>query len=982
MWKEWDAGDWGRALLNHYFEGHNTGPVSRLAISPDELARAAAAPDNEAQTARDAFVRAVRRSPAEFRRELSSANLNPSVWNRREPPPFLAYLFFTCFAAASLDADIVDVGVFRERIAQLLDHEPHTSYPLSDLPQLWEAFADWLREQPKDRKPYRALILPDPGRMVRIGYSVRLAFPRRDDRLRLRDVLSVAQLGLNPTVPEAFQAIGRTRDRFSADFRHVFDRARKALGRGADVPDLQALWSAILEATALPAKTPVRERGVQFQLLSHEDELGRIDPVLVASGTTSGAKQGARFIPLDEPFGHFKYFISAKDGNTELIVKLLLIQGLEDKVADLQRSPLLRAVRDGVLLFRRADSATWELVVTRPPEGRMRALVRDSLFASFIRLLTGPSHKSQQSQFEGWRQVADFDITAVADPLHAAVPEMAGVRCLQRVEIGPQLHFVGGIRLAGGFLGTQGLLPEVHCEEAECVGVFRLTEENGASQSSLIATLRRADERTGVFSWEAEQSDLEGAHVLVGTRNGKIAVLREVVFHSRGLIHAYARPTDPSRWLVEMSTSDMAPAGQGVDAFLADVPFNRGEQLPARNANTRNGVQVLVGRSVDDDARHDRFAEAAAAISVGRKGIAEGDLIEVLAATIPEAQGFIAWSVLRGWTEAGFFDVLTRRQWRGRVYFARQPRLVAVPDDRRDSARIVLHGLSPFRLRETAREVFARAGAELLPAASLSTFVPAPLAWRVSSVQRAEAIADKLGLLSLSYVRTPGELAGTVDAVVTDESPLPPGYELQHVWDWVAAAFRRPRRAAMLGQVRIEYHTRMNGPDRYLVVDADGRARTTLSRSWALLDGFRRAGKRAFDAAADGATIVRRSGDGPQVPLPLARALALRSGIVAGPTGGGPNAHQYAYAAAQSREQRWLVAWLNGTRNDKDGARRLAWLLAAGSARSNVSVPIPADLRRRLRELHHLPDALSMSDRRIQRRLLPHLRYAVDLAED
>lgn len=974
-WKEWDAAAWGRALLKHYFAGHDARPVSRLAISSEELAKVAGASDNDGVNVRDAFLRAVRCSPAAFRRHLSWASLEPFAWTRSEPPPFLAYLFFTCYAAASIDADTADEGVFRERLRQLLDHEPGTSYALPDLSLLWEVFAEWLQEQRNERKPYRVLILPDRGRMNLIGYSVRLAFPRRLDRLRLRDALHAVGFEGIPTVPEAFEAIGGSRVAFSADFRHVYVRARKALGRGEDSPELQALWSAILEALALGAR-PIRQRGGQYQLLGQEDELGHIDPFVVATAAPH-INKGVRFALLDEPFDRFAFFVCAKDGSTTLIVKLLLLDAIEDKVTGIRGSPVVRAVREGVLLFRRVDSAIWELAATRPTEGRMRALIRTDLFSDFLRLLRGSHRIARETRFDGWCEVADFDITELAPPQHPVGSGLTAVRCLQPVEIGSQLHLVGGIRLEEGFLGLRGTLPKVNCREAEHAAVFRLSEESGEQQSSLVATLSPVSEQSGVFDWPEGQGDLEGSHVFAGIRAGEIVAPRAVVFYSRGLSHEYAGPTEPSRWLVEASNSDVASAGVGLNGFLSEEPHEPSAYSALKQSDYTE--RVLLDRSADDDAGHDRFAEAAAAISVARKGIAEGDLLELLAATVPEASGSAVWGLIRGWIEAGYFDALTKRQWRGRFYFARRPRLVVIQRERGGSTHVVLHGLSPFRLRSVARNAFAHAGAEVLPAATLSTLVPAPPAWRVESIQHANAVAKDLGL-GVAHVRDPRQLAGNVDHAVVDEAPLPPGYELQRAWSWEAGGFRNRSAPVAAGEIRIEYYARTNGPDRYVVVDADGRARTTLSRSWALLDGFKRAGKLAFEAAGD-AVVVRRGDDGPHVPLPLARAISLRSGVVGGPADSVGDGRHYAYAVEGKAEQRWLIAWLNGARTDQCTARRFAWLLGASSACARRAVPLPADLRRRLRELHHLPDALSISERCIPRYLLPHLRHAVGLAE-
>lgn len=978
IWRDWDAAAWGRALLRHYFVGHDARPVSRLAISPEELAKAAGAPDGEAAAARGAFVRAVRCSAAVFRRHLSIASLEPRAWNRREPPPFLAYLFFTCFAAASLDADTADEGVFRERVRQLLGHDEGTSYALADLSRLWEAFAAWLQSRHDAGEPYRILSLPHRGRMTLIGYSVRLAFPRREDRLRLRDVLAALGAGPSPTVPEAFQAIARARDRFSSDFRHVFDRARAALASGRDVPELQALWSAILEAAALAARPDGRGARVRYQLLAQEDELGRIDPFVVTAGVPPGVRHGARFSRLDEPFDDFDHVLCATDGSTGLIAKLLLMDALEDKVPGLGASPIPRAVREGVLLFRQVDSATWELAVTRPSEGRVRALVRTRLSDAFLRLVSGPRHQARETRFDGWREITAFDITELAEPRGSAAPELVSVRCLQRVEIGPQLHLVGGIRVDGGYLGLRGLLPEVHCAEAEHAALFRRSEESGELRSAHVATLEPVGERPGVFGWPPGHGDLEGAYVFAGTREGRVVAPREVLFHSRGLSHDYECPTDPARWLVEVCTSDVAPAGQASEVFLTSE-IGRATPLPSSDALSAEGVRALTNRSVDDDAQHDRLVETLAAISVARKGIPEAELIEILGEIVRHATGFAVWGIIRGWVEAGYLDCLTKRQWRGRVYFARRPRLVLIPDADMRAIRGVLHGLAPYRLRTAVRDAFARAGATPLPASSLSRSVPAPQAWRFESLEHTNAATAEFSEIDRVSVREPEGLVGDFDAVVSDEAPLPPGYECQRVWDWAAGGFRRPTGSSAAGEIRIEFHTRTNGPDRYVVAEG-GRRRATLSRSWALLDGFRRAGRKAFSPLGSVA-IVRSGDDGPQVPLPLARLIGLRAGIVGGPSETAALGRHYAYATEGPSVRRWLLAWLSGVEADGVVARRFAWLCAATSARSADTVLLPADLRQRLRDLHSVPDAHSIADRRIPRHLLAHVRRAVELAE-
>src|SRR5690606_7996544 len=113
--------------------------------------------------------------------------------------------------------------------------------------------------------------------------------------------------------------------------------------------------------------------------------------------------------------------------------------------------------------------------------------------------------------------------------------------------------------------------------------------------------------------------------------------------------------------------------------------------------------------------------------------------------------------------------------------------------------------------------------------------------------------------------------------------------------------------------------------------------------SWALLKGFRLAGKRAF-APAGSISLIRKGDDGPQVPLPLARAISLRAGIVGGPNETTSGSH-YAYATENLEVQRWLLGWLNGAYVSEQLTRRFAWLRAATSSPGHNTIAIPTDIR-------------------------------------
>jgi len=975
-WRDWDARSWGRALLQHYFVGDDDVPVSRLATTQEELAQAAGATADAAADARDAFLQAIRCDPATFRRRLSDASLAPAAWDRQTPPPFLAYLFFTCFAAASLDPDIAEEGVFRERLRQLLLHDEGTNYHLPDLSRLWEAFADWLTARRELGDPYRRLILPERGGMTLIGYSLRLAFPRRQDRLRLRDLLTTSDLGRAPTVPEAFQLVGRRINRFSPDFQRVFNRARTALTRSSREPLLHVIWSSILEAAALVRDVEQQHSRIEYQVLGQEDERGRLDLFVMVSGPTASLRGGAQLLPLDEAVASFDYVIAGDDGTPREISADLLAGLLQHQVPDLANSSIARAVREGLLLFSRVDSATWQLALTRPREGRLRALVRSHLSTDFQRLLPADVHSLMETRFSGWLECSEIDTTDLADPQIAPVRSLTSIRCLQRVEVGSLLHLVGGIRVDGGFLGIGGLLPKVHCADADVVTISR-TPENPLGAPVLVETLTRDPEHEHRFSWP-EERDLDGPHVFIARREQQNAGLRRVHFHSHGLGHHYLDPSNPSGWLVETSVSDVESAETGRDGFLEEE-IRPANPIPIESARG-DGLSIDADASLDARPQQSQLAEAIAALGMTRRGIAEVDLIEILRGTLREVDGFAVWAIIRGWQEAGYIDSLTKRAWRGRFYFPRRPRFVFISHDIDSSVRVALHGLSPYSLRNAVRTLFERGGAERLPSRSLSRHVPAPLWWRFESAAHAEGVVAEFGELAIKGIRGLNDIAGDFDAAVANVAPLPPGYERQRTWSFDLGGFRRFQKPSTNDDVTVEHYTRPNGPDHYVVV-ARGERRTTLSRSWALLFAFRQANRTAFEGLGP-IGVVRLRDDGPHVPLPIARALALRSGIVGGPAEVPTVGDCYAYAVERPDQQRWLLRWLKGDKVDEAILGRFAWLMAAASSSRDEMRSLPTDLRRKLRKLDSIPAAQELADRSVPANLIVHIRRAIALTEN
>jgi hypothetical protein len=378
--------------------------------------------------------------------------------------------------------------------------------------------------------------------------------------------------------------------------------------------------------------------------------------------------------------------------------------------------------------------------------------------------------------------------------------------------------------------------------------------------------------------------------------------------------------------------------------------------------------------SVEADPRTARLAEALAALSANRKGLVEAELLELFARVLGVADRLLTWDIVRAWIEAGYLDLLSRRAWRGRVYFARRPRLVIARPERHPV--VVLHGLAPYRLRQRAHDVLSGLGASQILTHSVSTFVGAPPAWVVEDVEMAAAAADELSLDRPQFVRSPAALM----------SPLPvspeagengfPGYAKRGSWDWGAGGFRPSLPRDATTSVVVDWLTRPDRPDMFVVRREDGCWSTHL-RNWALLVGYRWANKPGFETIGQSG-LLKVELFGPYIPLPVARAIALRSGVTSGPADRTGLDRRYVYWCGTATDRRWVIQQLQEP-DGKESAVHLQWLIGALAHGSSApdSMPIPIDLVRRLRRLDFPGKPTFTPGRMVSRRLVPHIRRAL-----
>lgn len=816
--------------------------------------------------------------------------------------------------------------------------------------------------------------------MTRIGYSLRLAFPSRADRRRLVELIQAANWRDRPTVLEALQLIGQTIGRFSSDFREVFALARRGFAQAAATPELQSLWSAVQEAALVAIALPGPETPrVRYQLFLQENDLPPADLFLLAT-QASAPRNGVHLTPLEYPRGDYAFLVNTGTADsTTHVAKQLLLGLLPDLLSRPSAAPLARAIRQGVLLFQSEDLHTWELSLSRPEEGAARALLHERLREPFLGLFAAQPPRTRRSKFEGWVEIDSFDVASLGAVAPGEASALADVRCLQATRIGPHIDLIGGVQVDNGYLGLRGLLPTLRCHGAQELRLFVFAQSSLGRTASSRTSLPAVPGDPGAFEFPAEMGDLEGDFRLVALTDGKAVASRAVTFYARVLTHDYKAPQERNDWLLEAAGPAVLDAVDGRDYVLASAPEHAERCLPVSLAAFGIGANRTVGGSVesfsiDDDPRLDRFVEALAALAARRKGLAEAEVLTLLAKQVGVDDYSLGWDVLRAWVEAGYLDTLIRRRWRGRVYFARAPRLVVTCLDPRPI--VVLHGLAPSQLRAHARSVFGDLGSSPVPTFSMSPLVGAPPSWEVESLDAAASAAVALALDPPAFVRSPSQILAPMTAITeVTVGPLP-GYEYRGDWDGNEGGFRRHQLDHATTSVRVEWHTRPDRPDLFVVTRGDGEGWSTHARNWAILIGYLWAGKQPFEER-DEATLVRVGGFGPYMPLPVARALALRSGMTSGPVGFLSRDRGYAYSCGTASERRSLLRRLQGDEsNESDPQSR--WLLAAladGSATSDT-VPLPPNLRRGLGALEDRRMAAWLRVHRVPRRMMPYVRRA------
>lgn len=538
-WKSWNLERWNESLLAHFFRAFDdrSSPVVILLVTADELVRATGDARARADEVRSAFVEVVCtriQRNGSLLEHASDYQGWPGAPRWEATPRFVAHLLFTCIAASESSEELGDEGRFVARLRDLTRNQlPEHSLPM--LPRLWQNLAAWLAT---NVGRYRPLVLPNPGGLTRIGYTVKLAFPDRRDQRELSELLDRAGLsGHEPPVGRVLSLISSERRSFRPSFVSAFDEFRRLFACANKHSMLRLtehrFWAAVRDA-ALRGRGQAGDSdlAIRVAFLAGEEE----DRVALFTVADERADDGTIFAFSELPiaYGQWRYAL-VPPGAAALDAEQLerVVSGiLEGKI----RLPKISSlVEQGILPFVAAPHGLLELATGHDQLAEVTvALVREALLPDLLSLIG--QHSTHPSSYKGWIQITQPRLRS----LHTEEVErtaLARTWILQQ-SLSPVLaRFVGGVRTDDGWLGVAEVLPAVVAP-----GASGATLEGPSG--SLGLTKSRDD------CWSLPANDIVGEYTIAVAFDGAIE-RRTIRFHSTPVTESFKGATDPAGWITE-----------------------------------------------------------------------------------------------------------------------------------------------------------------------------------------------------------------------------------------------------------------------------------------------------------------------------------------------------------------------------------------------------------------------------------------------
>lgn len=810
------ADDWERLLAVHYLRSDGPlgeTPLRSLDATPIELARAASTVGFGPDEARESFLRSFARIRT-TRDVFRGARIVRS--NAEIAPGYFRYLVLSTLVP-TLAPDDTSTRDFRERLGELL----RMGVPLSDvggLPLLWHRLAAWCDERRDEGQPYRRVILPDPGHMTLIGYSVRLAFPSWRDRDRLAH--EIARIGAanvaTPRVALASLKHAIEFGNYSTSMKDAFTDFYTRFQGGERLLAPHRIWRLVQDIAESCVDHATANRGTVPASLSlvfgiDDSDVSMEFHGVVAAAPNGGTSVAAKPVQLE---GSVPTVLS------ELAAMARASRAVPDGVS--------QAIAQGLLLFCEERWGHWVHTL----RGAVRTL---DVIAVARHDVLGKCDIADRK----WRPAGGE--WSISDPLSPVIVEKLlrslGQRAADRRDDLASLDVIGGVMNGAAYLGRPSLLPSIRATTRSRVSIIPIGTTTGdlaieafsADTWSLVAT----SVVTGCWRVVATEDDQHGLGCLESERT-----LR---FDDRALEHASLADPDRDPARLEREMEWIVQPGPPLARPMHRSRRSRGPGNPSR-------------------------ADLLEAIyATGRSGWGESELIGVIQRVHGAVGSPRPWEVLRVLQESGWIEPRQLLGWRGRRWFLRTNAVIAIGEGSR--AVSVLDGAAPLAVQERFTRAAASMGASKIANAAIGEWSPPLLA--VESVDP----QDLAGAMGFPIHREYASNASRVPSSWPNERRSETHRELAASWSWKRRSFVMGH-VPDDGAVRLERYRRRRGDDRdvYIVRAPGVPNRAFTARAAAILEAHRLANCPLFTY---GAGVLRRRAHDGYLPAPVGRMLRL-----------------------------------------------------------------------------------------------------------
>jgi hypothetical protein len=809
---------WESLLVNHYLRADGpfgSAPLRSLDATPVELARATLLEGLDPEDAKRFFLGSFTQTSV-TRDVLRGAIIRAPLSDIA--PGYFRYLVLSTLVPA-LSPDDTSTRNFRERIGELLGLDGALS-DVGGLPTLWKRLSAWCERQRAETRPYRRIVLPDPGHMRLIGYSVRLAFPSWRDRDRLtHDVekLGPARLEMPRNAmallkhPVEYGGYSTSMKDAFGDFYVRFQGGERLLLHHRFWRLLRDVCASI-EKEAQHAKS---EQAARLTIMFGIDDSDLSMEFVVGPRSATNAEGESFRIAGSVP--HVLQEVGACNPQVRYI-------GRE----------VVQAIASGILLFTEEQWGQWLLTRRLGIRGaKVIALVRSNI-ASGCKLPKGTWRSA------GGEWVFSALSLGAVELLLLSVNQRLGDRHDDLVT----LEIVGGIPTGNALLGRPRTLPIVRATSLSTISIIPV----GGTRGHLSI------EATGSDSWEfVASAPVAGVWRVVAAEPsaqglGSLETEQNVRFDDRAVEHVSL--ADPDRDLTTLEPE-------------IEIAVRHGVPLEPREP------RILSVSAVADERLTDLLE---ATYARGRNGWAESDIVALIGHVNGAGDVPRPWDLLRVLHEASWIEPRQLTKWRGRRWFLRPLRIVAVGTG--PTAVSVLDGAAPLVIQERFTRIAAALRARPVGGPPIGVWSPSMLA--VDGVDPAE-LAKALGI-PIRQERTMEVLPAPLSWPVEKRSAT--HRELAATWSWNRGLFTMDT-AQEQSAVRLERYRRARGDDRdvFLVVLPGHSPKAFTARTSAILEAYRLAERVLF--TFDGTLLRRLTRDG-QLPEPVARMLRFNHWVNSG----------------------------------------------------------------------------------------------------